>query len=130
MPDRESLLRALELSLQAGRYSQLGPLAHQLLEDTRRDVASATAAWTDPARAALLESSTTLHSSHHELDRARNHFIKHFRARHGADPKSWTPALKSEFDGGIENFTRQKRDLVERAADTLLQRFNLWEKSA
>lgn len=130
MPDRDSLLRALDLSLQAGGYAQLGPLGQQLLEDTRRDVAAATAGWTEPARAALLESSASLHAAHHELDRARNHFIKHFRARHGADTKAWTPALKSEFDGGIENFTRQKRDLVERAADTLLVRFNLWEKSA
>ena len=56
--------------------------------------------------------------------------IYDFRARHGADTKAWTAALKAEFDGGIGNFTRQKRDLVERAADTLLVRFNLWEKSA
>jgi hypothetical protein len=130
MPDLDSIARALQYALEVTAYGRLGPVGESLAEAARRDLSAATLAWTEPHRVALASAAVRLAAQQADLDRGRNHFIRDFRGRHGADPKAWAPGLQDQYDTGIARFTRRKSDALELAASRLAAELNFQETRA
>ena len=119
MPPRSPVERALELFVQAGLYASLGPSTEELAAATRRDLGEVVDSWPERSRQALAATAGRVTTVQRELDRGRNHFIKAFRARHGAENAAWPAELRNEFDRGLAEFTRKKDETFQDAVDFL-----------
>lgn len=55
------------------------------------------------------------------LDRQRNHFLKDFRAAHGADRRSYAPEQLADFEAGLEKVNGEVQQARHQAAADLLK---------
>lgn len=54
------------------------------------------------------------------LDRKRNHFLRDFRAEHGADRRAYAPERLAEFERGLEAVNAEVAERRRAAAEALL----------
>lgn len=54
------------------------------------------------------------------FDRARNHFLKDFRQRHGFDRRQYTPAVEAAFEAGLDEVNGEANAALRAAAERLL----------
>ena len=54
------------------------------------------------------------------LDRKRNHFLRDFRAEHGADRRAYSPERLAEFESGLESVNAEVAERRRAAAEALL----------
>lgn len=55
------------------------------------------------------------------LDRARNHFLRDFRARHGRGRGEYAPEIAAAFDGGLEQINAKARERLGACAERLIE---------
>ncbi|TAJ16295.1 MAG: hypothetical protein EPO68_11330 [Planctomycetota bacterium] len=53
------------------------------------------------------------------LDRARNHFLRDFRARHGRGRSEYEPEIAAAFDGGLEQINAKARERLAACAERI-----------
>ncbi len=56
------------------------------------------------------------------LDRKRNHFLKDFRGAHGADRRTYSEAVKAEYESGLDAVNARVAAERDAAAARLLER--------
>ncbi|MEK7468395.1 MAG: hypothetical protein AAB074_13380 [Planctomycetota bacterium] len=121
MPERETIRKAIDVALQAAAYDQLGPAGTDLAAGARRELAALTDGWPDASRARLTAAALGLERDRHQLDRGRNHFIKDFRLRHGANAREYSLEIRSQMEAGMADFNRRKSLAIDEAAARLLE---------
>lgn len=120
MPDKDQVRKAIDFTLQASSYDQLGPAGADLAAGVRRDLSSLTEKWPESIRAQVAAAATGVERDRHALDRGRNHFIKDFRQRFGMDARRYPPETKGELDAAMADFNRRKVTVIEDAAARLV----------
>jgi hypothetical protein len=55
------------------------------------------------------------------LDRERNHFLKAFRQKHGADRRAYPPETEREFEAGLDRLNAAEDLLLDDTAAALLE---------
>ncbi|MCE9583533.1 MAG: hypothetical protein K8T20_13690 [Planctomycetes bacterium] len=120
MPDKDQVRKAIDLTLQAFSYDQLGPAGADLAEGVRRELATLTSGWPEAARAQITPAAGGVERDRHSLDRARNHFIKDFRQRFGMDARRYPPETKAQLDAAMVDFNQRKLKVIDDAAARLL----------
>ncbi|MBM3978063.1 MAG: hypothetical protein FJ299_13890 [Planctomycetes bacterium] len=54
------------------------------------------------------------------LDRARNHFLRDFRSRHGRGRAEYAPEVAAAFDAGLEQINAKARERLTACAERLV----------
>ncbi|NUN48406.1 MAG: hypothetical protein HUU15_06215 [Candidatus Brocadiae bacterium] len=114
MPPASSVPAALDAALQSLACARLGALGTMAADKAEIAWDAATEGWDSAGRDRVRAAAASLDALGNTEDRARNHFIKAFRARHGADRAGWTEDLRREFESGIAAHTRRKQEELER----------------
>jgi hypothetical protein len=55
------------------------------------------------------------------LDRARNHFLRDFRARHGRGRSEYPPEIAAAFDGGLAQINAKARERLAACVERLVE---------
>jgi hypothetical protein len=123
MTDKEQVRKAIDLTLQAFAYDQLGPAGYDLAAGVRRDLGALTQGWPEAGRAQLAQVAAGVERDRHQFDRSRNHFIKDFRQRFGMDARRYAPEAKAQLDAAMADFNRRKLLVIDEAAARLFAEF-------